>query len=203
MSFTDVNEHTKKIISNKQYKSMGKIPFTTPEKLSLNLEKTFSMESTGSVLNTTKKTMQTDIGSNLGSVAKEIESIKESIKNRDERTSAEKTEPLKIIENQIAVKDIECINVPEISVEAVQTINALVHAQNFIVQELTDAFEKKFEKFDEIILELIRCKTENERLKHKVDNMTRDNYKLKKETESYKSLVPGLYVKRDVDKTKF
>ncbi len=200
MNFTDVNEHTKKVISNKQYKSMGKISFTTPDKITLDLEKTFSLESSGSVLNYQKKNKEID---KVNSLVQEIETLKESLQNRLERKSTEKKAPLRIVENQLTATGTEIVNVPDISTEAVQTINALVHAQNFIVQELTEVFDNKFEKFDEIIVELIRCKTENERLKQKIDNLTRDNYKLKKDVESFKSIVPGLYIKRELDKTKF
>jgi len=200
VNFTDVNEHTKKVISNKQYKSMGKISFTTPDKITLDLEKTFSLESSGSVLNYQKKNKEID---KVNSLVQEIETLKESLQNRLERKSTEKKAPLRIVENQLTATGTEIVNVPDISTEAVQTINALVHAQNFIVQELTEVFDNKFEKFDEIIVELIRCKTENERLKQKIDNLTRDNYKLKKDVESFKSIVPGLYIKRELDKTKF
>jgi len=199
VSFTDINDNAKKVVSNKQYKSMGKISFTTPDRMSMDLEKTFSLDGNSSILNSSPQQKE----ANLNSVSQELRVLKESLKTRSQKQSAEKKEPLKTVENQIAVQNTEVIDVPEVPAATIQTINAVVHAQNYIVQELSDTFEKKFEKFDEIIVELIRCKTENERLKQKVDNLTRDNYKYKKEVESYKSIVPGLYIKKETDKTKF
>lgn len=74
-------------------------------------------------------------------------------------------------------------------------MNEVINARNYIVEELSASFEKKLEKIDDAIVELINCKTENERLKGKIDNLTRENYRLKKEIESFKSVVPGVFIK--------
>ena len=199
MNFTDVNAHTKKIISNKQEKSMSKFSVTTPDRSAMDLEKTFSLEGSGSVLCKEKKDIKKT------SFTEEIEALKNNnklrlnrnIKDFDENISTSKKEILNIAENT------EIVSVPDLSNEAVQMINALVHTQNHIVHELTEVFDKRLEKFDDIILDLIRCKTENERLKQKVDNLTRDNYKFKKEVESFKTIIPGVYIKKELDKTRF
>lgn len=191
MSFTDVNAHTKKIISNKHEKTMSKFSVTTPDRSTMNLEKTFSLEGSGSVLNSEKK----DKINNKTFFTEEIEALKKNhnveISQKVNPTMAENTESTEIV------------NIPTINNEAMQMINALVHTQNHIVQELTEVFDRRLEKFDDIILDLIRCKTENERLKQKVDNLTRDNYKYKKEVESYKAIIPGVYIKKELDKTRF
>jgi len=199
VNFTDVNAHTKKIISNKQEKSMSKFSVTTPDRSAMDLEKTFSLEGSGSVLCKEKKDIKKT------SFTEEIEALKNNnklrlnrnIKDFDENISTSKKEILNIAENT------EIVSVPDLSNEAVQMINALVHTQNHIVHELTEVFDKRLEKFDDIILDLIRCKTENERLKQKVDNLTRDNYKFKKEVESFKTIIPGVYIKKELDKTRF
>jgi len=74
-------------------------------------------------------------------------------------------------------------------------MNEVINARNYIVEEISSTFEKKLEKLDDAILELINCKTENERLKNKIDNLTRENYRLKKENESYKLVIPGVFIK--------
>lgn len=204
MSFTDVNEHTKKIISNKHEKSMNKFSVTTPDRTNVALEKAFSLESSKSILSSDTK----EKTSNKISFAKEIEALKKTHKTRlirntnsDENISTSKNgisaEKFNKSENK------EIVNIPSISSEAMQMINALVHTQNHIVQELTDVFDKRLEKFDEIVMDLVRCKTENERLKQKVDNLTRDNYKYKKEMECFKSILPGVYIKKELDETRF
>jgi len=197
VSFTDVNEHTKKVMAEKQYKNMGKIAVTTPDRTNSSIEKSFALEGKGSLL-AAEKTVKS---SKNATFAGEFAELKNNPKNRITKPSAQKQE-LKLPEIAEGEKT-ELLNVPVINNEAMQVINALMHTQNSIVQELTDVFDRRLEKFDDIIMDLIRCKTENERLKQKVDNLTRDNYKYKKEVESYKSVVPGLYIKKEADKTRF
>jgi len=194
VSFTNVNEHTKKIMADKQYKNMGKIAVTTPDRTKSSIEKSFALEGKGSVL-AAEKTVQ---AVKKSSFSNEFAELKNSSKNRMTKPVAPKLPEVK--ESQ---EKTEVLNVPVINNEAMQVINALMHTQTHIVQELTEVFDKRLEKFDDIIMDLIRCKTENERLKQKIDNLTRDNYKYKKEVESYKSVVPGLYIKKETDKTRF
>lgn len=186
MSFTNVNEQTKKTISDKKYKNIGKFSVTTPDRSRTDFEKAFSSEGAKSVLNPERRNKEVYF-------SEEIKSLREknaaaSGKIREKTEIGEKT---------------EIINIPAVNNETVQLINALMHTQNHIVREITDVFDKRFERFDDIVMDLIRCKTENERLKNKVDNLTRDNYKLKKEVESFKTVIPGIYIKRDSDKTNF
>ena len=204
MSFTDVNAHTKKIISNKHEKSMAKLAVTTSDRNIVNLEKTFSLEDAGSVL---RPEINNQVN-NKNSFTQKIDTLrknhrlglKNNTKTVEENASIEKQEIFNIPESE---KTPQIVNVPTINNEAMQMINALIHTQNHIVQELTEVFDKRLEKFDDIILDLIRCKTENERLKQKVDNLTRDNYKSKKEIESFRSVIPGVYIKKELDKTRF
>ena len=204
MSFTDVNAHTKKIIANKHEKSMAKLAVTTSDRNIVNLEKTFSLEDAGSVL---RPEINNQVN-NKNSFTQKIDTfrknhrlgLKNNTKTVEENASIEKQEIFNIPESE---KTPQIVNVPTINNEAMQMINALIHTQNHIVQELTEVFDKRLEKFDDIILDLIRCKTENERLKQKVDNLTRDNYKSKKEIESFRSVIPGVYIKKELDKTRF
>ena len=204
MSFTDVNAHTKKIIANKHEKSMAKLAVTTSDRNIVNLEKTFSLEDAGSVL---RPEINNQVN-NKNSFTQKIDTLRKNhrlglrnnTKTFEENASVEKKEILNIPESE---KNPQIVNVPTINNEAMQMINALIHTQNHIVQELTEVFDKRLEKFDDIILDLIRCKTENERLKQKVDNLTRDNYKSKKEIESFRSIIPGVYIKKELDKTRF
>lgn len=206
MSFTDVNAHTKKIVSDKIEKSMGKISVTTHERSAMNLEKTFSLEATRSVLCPEKN----DQINNKSYFVEEIEPAKinqannqDRIINKKEEIHAAENKCLKALKTDKNAENTEIVNVPSISSEAIQMINALMHTQTHIVQELTEVFDKRLEKFDDLVLDLIRCKTENERLKQKVDNLTRDNYKYKKDIESFRSVIPGIYIKKELDKTKF
>lgn len=180
---------------------MGKFSVTTHERSALDLEKTFSMEGTKSVLCQEKK----DAINSRQHFSDETETLRKehkinlhiNVKSDEEDLAVKKEAPVALKLQE------EVVSVPAISNEAMQMINALMHTQNHIVQELTEVFDKRLEKFDDIVLDLIRCKTENERLKQKVDNLTRDNYKYKKDIESFRSVIPGVYIKRELDKTKF
>ncbi len=87
----------------------------------------------------------------------------------------------------------------KVETDAELITNALLSMRTHIVNEVSENFEKKLEKLDEAIIELISCTTENERLKAKIDNYTRENFRLKKEINSFKSIMPGVYIKNKKD----
>ena len=51
---------------------------------------------------------------------------------------------------------------------------------------------------DEVVVELIRCKTENENLKNQIEELNKENYTLKKELASYRPVMFGMYIKDEV-----
>ena len=65
--------------------------------------------------------------------------------------------------------------------------------------ELTKVLDERLEGMDEVVVELIRCKTENENLKNKVNELNKENYKLKNTLNSYKPFAFGLFVKKQED----
>ena len=52
---------------------------------------------------------------------------------------------------------------------------------------------------EEDVVEVKRGKTENEKLKNKVNELNKENYKLKNTLNSYKPFLFGLYVKKSED----
>ena len=52
---------------------------------------------------------------------------------------------------------------------------------------------------DEIVVELIRTKTENETLRQKLNELNKENFTLKSENSSFKSVGLGFYVKKNSD----
>lgn len=68
-----------------------------------------------------------------------------------------------------------------------------------ITDSLTKILDERLEGMDEVVVELIRCKTENENLKNKVNELNKENYKLKNTLNSYKPFAFGLYVKKQED----
>ena len=69
--------------------------------------------------------------------------------------------------------------------------------------KISDLIEKKLDEkldgMDEVVVELVRCKTENETLRYKMNELNKELYNLKNELSRYKSLGLGFYVKKSGD----
>lgn len=68
-----------------------------------------------------------------------------------------------------------------------------------ITDSITKVLDERLEGMDEVVVELIRCKTENENLKNKVNELNKENYKLKNTLNSYKPFAFGLFIKKPED----
>lgn len=68
-----------------------------------------------------------------------------------------------------------------------------------IVNKITKVIDEKMDGIDEVVIELIRAKTENESLRHKLNELNKENYRLKGETQSFKHVFAGFYVKKETD----
>lgn len=72
------------------------------------------------------------------------------------------------------------------------TLNTL---ETNLSNKLAGILTEKLEGMDEIVVELIRAKTENENLRIKINNLNKDVFGLKNEVSSYKKLGMNLYMK--------
>ena len=79
-----------------------------------------------------------------------------------------------------------------------ETLNKM---ENNITESMTKVIDEKLEGMDDVVLELVRCKTENENLKNKVNELNKENFKLKNILNSFKPLVAGFYIKKDEETT--
>ena len=68
---------------------------------------------------------------------------------------------------------------------------------NNITSSMTKIIDEKLEGMDDVVLELVRCKTENENLKNKVNELNKENFKLKNILNSFKPLMCGFYIKKE------
>ncbi len=66
-----------------------------------------------------------------------------------------------------------------------------------IAQLLEEKLDEKLDGMDEVVVELVRCKTENETLRYKMNELNKEVYNLKNELSRYKSLGLGFYVKNN------
>lgn len=68
-------------------------------------------------------------------------------------------------------------------------------------EKLTEKLDEKLDGMDEVVVELVRCKTENETLRYKMNELNKEVYNLKNELSRYKALGFGLYIKKSSDST--
>jgi len=92
---------------------------------------------------------------------------------------------------QAAIDAIERLN---------QTLNIL---EENLSNKITSVLDEKLDGMDEVVVELIRAKTENENLRHKINELNKENFYLKNNLTSYKSLGFGLYTKKQIDFNEF
>ena len=77
-----------------------------------------------------------------------------------------------------------------------ETLNKM---ESNITTSMTKLIDEKLEGMDDVVLELVRCKTENENLKNKVNELNKENFKLKNVLNSFKPLLCGFYIKKEED----
>ena len=76
-------------------------------------------------------------------------------------------------------------------------LDTLNRMETNIISSTTKLIDEKLEGMDDVVLELVRCKTENENLKNKVNELNKENFKLKNILNSFKPLVAGFYIKKE------
>ena len=74
-----------------------------------------------------------------------------------------------------------------------ETLNKM---ENNITTSMTKLIDEKLEGMDDVVLELVRCKTENENLKNKVNELNKENFKLKNALNSFKPLICGFFINK-------
>ncbi len=78
-------------------------------------------------------------------------------------------------------------------------LDTLNQMENNITSSMTKLIDEKLEGMDDVVLELVRCKTENENLKNKVNELNKENFKLKNILSSFRPLFAGFYIKKEED----
>lgn len=76
-------------------------------------------------------------------------------------------------------------------------LDTLNKMENNITLSMTKLLDEKLEGMDDVVLELVRCKTENENLKNKVNELNKENFKLKNVLNSFKPVFAGFYIKKE------
>lgn len=85
----------------------------------------------------------------------------------------------------------------------VQLVDTLRGIEKSITDRVTSLLDEKLDGMDDVVMELIRVKTENETLRFKINELNKENYKLKKEVNSFKKVPFGFYAKTSADNNIF
>lgn len=78
-------------------------------------------------------------------------------------------------------------------------LSTLESMEKNITDSMSKIIDEKLDGMDEVVVELIRCKTENESLRQKINELNKENYHLKNAVKSYKPVGLGLYLKKAND----
>ncbi len=76
-------------------------------------------------------------------------------------------------------------------------LTSLRNMENTLSDKIAKVIDEKLEGMDEVVVELIRCKTDNETLKQKIIDLNKEVYQLKNDLNSYKHVGLGLYKKKE------
>ncbi len=74
-------------------------------------------------------------------------------------------------------------------------MESLKDVEKSVIDKITSILDEKLDGMDDVVMELIRVKTENETLKFKINELNKESYKLKKELNSFKKVPFGFYAK--------
>jgi len=79
----------------------------------------------------------------------------------------------------------------------VSILNSLKDMEDRLSTQIGKIIDEKLEGMDEVVVELIRCKTDNETLRQKIIDLNKEIYSLKNDVHAYKPVGFGLYKKRE------
>ena len=76
-------------------------------------------------------------------------------------------------------------------------LSSLREMENKLSNKIAKVIDEKLEGMDEVVVELIRCKTDNETLRQKIIDLNKEIYQLKNDLHSYKPVGLGFYKKKE------
>ena len=104
-----------------------------------------------------------------------------------------------LVSNPIASKVPAAVGASSSVAGVKNVLSALQDLESRLSDRISKVIDEKLEGMDDVVLELVRCKTENENLKNKVNELNKENFKLKNVLNSFKPLMCGFYIKKEED----
>lgn len=77
-------------------------------------------------------------------------------------------------------------------------LSSLRDMETKLSDKISKVIDEKLEGMDEVVVELIRCKTDNETLRQKIIDLNKEIYQLKNDLNSYKPVGLGFYKKKEI-----
>jgi DNA-binding transcriptional MerR regulator len=82
------------------------------------------------------------------------------------------------------------------SAEGLATVvEAISHSKDYILTEMSRLLDDRLSGLDEVVVELIRTKSENDALRHKISSLTKEVESAKAEVDCFKPVQFGFYKK--------
>lgn len=126
---------------------------------------------------------------------------------QDLQIQAKQKQEEKLKMAQMPPAPVQTVIDPKLAEKAVDTIERLNNTLNVLEENLSNkliaVLDDKLDGMDEVVVELIRAKTENENLRHKINELNKENFYLKNNLNSYKPLGFGFYTKKQIDNDEF
>ena len=123
-----------------------------------------------------------------------LQKLKSLNKKTNEIENRNEAAPVAIPEVQPPVNEI-----PQRSLQAEMLERTLQNFENNIVDKITSVLSEKMDGLDEVVVDLIRAKTENEALRQRINELNKENFNLKTENASYKPTFFGFYKKEETN----
>ena len=106
------------------------------------------------------------------------------------------------VKNLRKVQAMKGVNKPLARTEAkpsamLSILSSLKEMENKLSSRIAKVIDEKLEGMDEVVVELIRCKTDNETLRQKIIDLNKEIYQLKNDLHAYKPVGLGCYKKRE------
>ncbi|CCY63817.1 unknown [Clostridium sp. CAG:967] len=106
------------------------------------------------------------------------------------------------VKNLRKVQAMKGVNKPLARTEAkpsamLSILSSLKEMENKLSSRIAKVIDEKLEGMDEVVVELIRCKTDNETLRQKIIDLNKEIYQLKNDLHAYKPVGLGFYKKRE------
>ena len=78
-----------------------------------------------------------------------------------------------------------------------ELISTFATLEKKMLNKIAKVIDEKLDGMDEVVVELIRCKTENEALRQKINELNKELYNAKNEMATYKPVAFNWYVKQN------